>query len=305
MLGLANLLATVWVVWHILVSGEAAYTSIFVAQGLCLIRWSYVNRSRGLFTFTLASLVLWWCMLAVAEDLGRAGFFWVAGLGPVLVLIALRHDEQHPFAPIYKNMGVALGVLVLLAVALPSVSADLLEIHPVPADETRMDVAADGESAEQVGPVPALWFWLCAVAAAGGAVAFVPAPRRLDLRREWPPLAVLAGVTLLPTALSVISYGQGNSVVATIALTSIYNAAAVAVIVGLVTCGASKGCTSYVAAGIAYFAAWMILVTVDLSRDLTSAALIFAVAGASVLVAARFWFKKKVTTDEAVPVQTT
>jgi hypothetical protein len=282
MLGLANALATVWVVWHILVSGDAAFTSIFVAQGLCLVRWSYVNQSRGLFSCTLASLVLWWCMLAVAEDLGRAGFFWVAGLGPVLVLIALRHDEQHPFTAIYRNLGAGLGVVALLALASPSVSADLMVIDPV-------------------GPIRAFWFWLCAVAVAGVAVAFVPAPRRLDLRREWPPLAVLAGFTLLPTALYGISYVQGNSFVATIALTAVYNAAAVAVIVGLVICGASKGCRSCVAAGTAYFAAWMILVTIDRSLDLTAAALIFAVAGAAVLVAARFWFKKKVATHETVP----
>jgi uncharacterized membrane protein len=300
MLAMANVLAIVWLVWHILVIGEAKFTSLFVAQGLCLIRWAYAKQLRGLVTLSLAGLVLWWCMLPMAEGLGRAGFFWVAGLAPVLVLIALRHDEQHPFASVYKWSGVILGMIVLLALALPSVSVDLMDGDSRPADESS---AAFSEWATPLGPFRWGWYRLCAMAIAGVAVAFVPGARPLDLRREWQPLAALAGVTLVPMGFSVASVASGNAVVAAFALSLIYNAAAIAVIVGLVICGASKDRMACVAAGIAYFAVWMVLVTIDQWRDLTHAALIFAVAGAAVLAAARWRLGRKVVPDETAPAQ--
>lgn len=292
MLALANVLATVWVVWHILVSGEPAYTLLFVFQGLCLIRWSDANRARGLFVMSLLSLILWWCMLTVAEGLGHEGFFWIATLGPLLMLIGLRHDESHPFASIYKTAGMSLSILVLLVLSLPSVSADLMGISHAP----REMISLPAQSTF------VLWFWLCAIAGTGVVLWLVPAPRRLNIRREWPVLAALAGVTLLPVALGLVGLR-----IAAIVLPAIFNAAAVAVVVGSVICGASKNCSSCVALGIVYFAAWVVLLICDLSLsgNLTTAALIFAVAAAAILVTVRFWSKKQASSNETVSAENT
>jgi hypothetical protein len=279
MLILADVLGTAWIIAHILVTGEAKKTSLFVLQALCLLRWAYTNLSRSLFVVTLSSLVVWWCMLAVAADLERAGFFWIAAAGPLLILIGRRHEETHPFGPIYEKLGTALCGLVLLPLSIPSVSRDLV---------------LSGHT---------LWIWLLIVAAFGGVVAMVPAPRRMDYYRDWPVLAALAAVTVLPAALGIIGYGQGLTIAATGVLAAVYNVAVVAVIICLVVHGAKTACSASVALGIAYFCVWVTLLTINLAGNLTQAAVIFAVASAALLVMARVQSRKQVSIDETGPLE--
>src|SRR5262245_13565836 len=68
---LANVVGVAWVIAQVVVSGDAAITVLFALQALCLMRWAYTNCSRALFVVTLASLVVWWFMPAVAHGLER------------------------------------------------------------------------------------------------------------------------------------------------------------------------------------------------------------------------------------------
>ncbi len=279
MLSLSCVLGSIWVVWHIAVSGSATFTSLFVALAMCLFHWAYTNRSRGVLTLSLLSFVLWWSMLAVASDLGRQGFFWVAGLGPVLYLIGLRHDDDNSFADTYKKVGLGLTAAVLLALAMPSVTADLMTTGHL------------------------LRYWLCGVTAAGVLVAVVPLPRLLDWRGDWPALAVLAAVTLVPGLLGVATLAlldERATTAASIGLAALFNAGAVAVSAALVLHGATSRCMGSLALGASYFLVWVVAIGFDLAGQLRSAALILAIAAATLLVIVRIWSRKQNLSNEAV-----
>lgn len=276
MLGLSCVLGAAWVICLVAATGNATTTSLFVAMVLCLIRWCYVNRSCGLLVVALASLAVWWAMMAVAENWGRAGFFWFAAPGPLLILIGLRHDATHPFASIYKRSGIGWSGLAPLVLSMPSVSYGL------------------------TGPKADLQIWLIVLAIAGAAIVLMPAPRRFDVVGDWPALAALSSVTIVPAALGLLSSNTAFAGAAAVILFAAFNAAAIAVIVSLVRRGALTECVGTVTLGIAYFVLWALLVAFDLPKSLTTAALIFAVAGSTLLVLVRLRPQKQDATHEAV-----
>jgi hypothetical protein len=279
MLGLASIVGTAWVVWHIATTGSGGPTPVFVAQQLCLLRWSYANRARSLFVVTLLGVIVWWCMLTVAEGWGREGFFWIAASGPLLYLIGLRHDAGHPFAAIYKTVGMSICLLALPALAMASVSRDLVESGHM------------------------LRFWLVAAAAIGGMIMIVGAPRRVEFASDWPAIAVLVSVTVLPAAVGLIAFGQGWMVPGTILLVAIFNAAVLLAVISLVFRGMSTSCSGCVAAGVVYFGLWVVLVVTDLAGAWTAAAIIFAVAGAVLLTVARLHSREQVSNHETVSTE--
>jgi hypothetical protein len=277
LLALAVALATGWLVSHVMITGESKRTWAFAAMALGLLRWSYVHRSRGLFVLSLISLLAWWCMLAVAEDLGVEGIFWMAAVGPLLMLVGLRHDDTDPFAPIYRSMGTAWSALGVLALTVPSVSQDLM---------------STGHT---------LRFWLAVIGAVGVAVVLKPGSHPIRLGRDWQPLALLASVTLLPAVLGALIFWLGWSAVTTYVLVAVFNAAALIVVIRLVAAGAS--CAGCLMAGVAYFVVWVVALAFDLSGSLTYAAAILAVSGAVLLVAGRLPVVQRFFSHEAVPTE--
>jgi hypothetical protein len=277
LLMLANAMGLAWIIAHVVVTGDAGITVLFAAQGLCLLRWAYTNRSRVLFVVTLASLLVWWFMPAVAHGLERAGCFWIATAGPLLTLIGLRHEEEPPFAPIYKKVGTVLYALMVPFLSMPSVSRVLME-SSIKQNE-----------------------WLIVGLVLGIIVLYVPTSRRFNYARDWLALAALSAVTALPAVLNILSYGQGMISITTGLLTAVFNAAAVGIVVWLIIHGAESNCSSSVMLGIAYFVVWAMLLSVDSAPDWTYAAVIFALSSAAVLLLARHYSRRQESPYETVP----
>jgi hypothetical protein len=275
---LANLLGAGWVLAHVVATGMAASTSLFVIECLCLLRWAYTNRSRTLFVVTLGSLVVWWAALARAEGMDRSSVYWLAAIGPLLLLIALRHDDAHPFARLYAGIGIACSGLVLLVLSLPSVSRSLMAVS------FQQNV------------------WLLVGLSFAIIILYVPTPRRIEYRRAWPGLALLTAVTGLPAALNIVSFGTELGDEATWLMIALFNAGAVAVAVWLIVEGAGRDRISWVAGGVAYFVIWCLLISADLAGNWTQAAAMLAVASAAILIVVRFVLRRQVA-HEAVSVE--
>jgi hypothetical protein len=267
---LSDVLGFAWVLAHVRNTSDAAITILFAMQGLCLIRWAYTNRSRSLLLVTLISLLLWWSMLVMAEGLGRAGVFWIAAAAPLLGLIGLRHEESHPFTPIYKRVGISLAGLVIPLLALPSVSDALMRSRFGQND------------------------WLLIGVVLAIIILYVPSSQRFDYQQYWLVLVALLSVTAIPAMLRIVFHGSDFVSVGTAILTALFNAAAVAVVVWLIKRGAVADCMGNVAAGIAYFSVWATLLAMDMVGRWTELAVVFALSAAATLVAARLYLQKKV-----------
>jgi hypothetical protein len=276
---LANVVGVAWVIAQVIVSGDAAITVLFALQALCLMRWAYTNRSRALFVVTLASLVVWWFMPAVAHGLERAACYWLAAGGSLLILIGLRHEEDHTFTPIYKGVGIVLCGLTIPFLSLPSASRVLVE-----------------SSFKQNE-------WLLVGLVLGVIVLYVPTSRRFNYGRDWPALAALSAVTALPAVLNILCYNRDIVPFATGLLVTVFNAAAIGVVVWFIRHGAATKCSASVLLGIGYFTLWAMLLTIDLAGDWTHAAVIFALASAAILVLVRLDSRKLVSLHETVPVE--
>jgi hypothetical protein len=276
------------------------YLVLFLLPLGFLTDWSYRQRERGVFIAMLLALVVWWCVLPLAWKLGEQGVFWAAGLAPILYLAGLRHDEAHPFRPVYERFGQALGGVALLGLALPSITGDLML------------------------PKHTLRYWLALLALAAAAVAWAPGARRVQLRRHGLALAAAAGITLLPGLVGAVSYGlaglrhEATDPAVTVAIeteltavplvadesstkpaaaqrgatnvvSTVFNAAALALGIGLVLCGVSSDRWVCLACGAAYLMLWATLLICDLlaREQIQLAALALVLAGAALLGAAR------------------
>ncbi len=285
LLVLANLLAAAWFVAQMLADDGANLVSLYLIVALCSIHWANTNRSRGLLILVLSLLVVWWLMVPVAQDFGRKGWYWCAGIGPLLWLAGKRHDESNSFGAVYKNFGRALATIGLLPLSMPSVAANLVKV-----DLARVD--------------DKLPYWLTVVALLGLVVVFAPAARRFEFRRDWRPLAALAAITLLPASLGALSQRLPDHMptIAIVSLATVFSAAAVAAGSGLILCGASRNRTECIACGGVYLIVWAALLCGDLADRLSTAALAMTAAGAAILMLARigrFWRKSNHETVSA------
>jgi hypothetical protein len=279
MLVLSNLVAIVWFVSHMSAGSGVGFTLLYLAVFLFSIHWSYSTRSLGLATVCWLGLAIWWGMMPVAEDVGREGYFWVAALGPLLLLAGQRHADDDPFAVPCKRLGALFALAALLAIAKPSVCTDL------------------------VSPDSVVSAWLCVLAALGIALALGPAPRRLDYRTDWPTLAAVAATTFVPGVLGTATRMSGGAGIAATAvgLALLSNTAAVAVALGMVIWGAQSQRASRMLLGVLYFVAWVLVICLDLTGRLSTAALILTLASPAVWVTGRYWTRWLGTTHEAIP----
>lgn len=264
MLVLTAALTTAWFVGLMTIWHQSAYLCVGFAA--FLVDWAYKNRSRELLTVALLSAILWWCLIPLPFGLGRQGFFWIAALGPMLMLVGLRHADGHPFSAVYEWAGRIVTASAVLAASLPSVTSDLM--------------------ASENG----LRFWLLGLAVVGAAIAFVPGPGRIELRRDWRLLVPLAAFTVLPSLvwLSTEPDWPFSDTFAAWFLAVIFNVAAVAVGVALVLRGVAGGSAATGCVGIAYLTAWAVLIVVEFSAARTTAAVVFVVAAAAMLAAAHY-----------------
>lgn len=278
---------------------------------------AYRDGSRALMIVVILGLLVWWCMLPVGWSFGRQGVFWLAALGPILLMAALAHDAAHPFRTVFQRCGQAVAGLVSLGLALPSVALDLME------------------------PTHTLRYWLLLVAGIGVAIVWATGTHLPELRRHWLVLAAAAAITVMPALVGLIGYELGGqrreSVqarteldaatsseerlaaesraaeaeakvagirrVTAAGLAAVFNAAAIAVGIGLILCGAARARASCIAAGAGYLAVWAIALSSDLANlqrtPLAALALVFT--GAVLLATANYWARWRKRSHETVP----
>ena len=233
------------------------------------ILWAY--RKQSVKTLSLyVPLLAWWTVLQIfAWKLGSNPFYFVGGVGALLLVVAECHAAGSRFAVPYRYYGSLLvgGVLVPL-------SFYDLNKHLV------------GEWASGFGP-PALLALL--------ALAFVLVIHRTVPRRQAIPL----GLALLMALLPLMSAGCSNSSCADAAAllpTVLVNVAMVAGAFWLMQVGLQEDRGRPFAAGVLFFLLWAVMRYVDLFGDfggMLGAALMFFMCGGALFAVGRYWQGRK------------
>jgi uncharacterized membrane protein len=232
------------------------------------IVWAYRKQSVQTLSLYLP-LLAWWTVLQIfAWHLGSNPFYFVGGVGALLLVAAESHAAGSRFAIPYRYYGALLvgGVLVPL-------SFYDLNKHLV------------GEWASRVGP-PALLAIL--------ALAVVLVTQRTITRRQAIPL----GLALLMAVLPLMSAGCHGPDCADAALlpTVLVNVAMVAGAFWLMQVGLHEDRGRPFGAGVLYFLLWAVLRYVDLFGDfggMLGAAMMFLMCAAALYGVARYWQGRK------------
>jgi uncharacterized membrane protein len=232
------------------------------------IVWAY--RKQSVSTLSLyVPLLAWWTVLQVfAWHLGSNPFYFVGGVGALLLVVAESHAAGSRFAVPYRYYGALLvgGVLVPL-------SFYDLNKHLV------------GEWSSRAGPPVVLGLM---------ALAVVLVTQRTIPRRQAIPL----GLALLMAVLPLMSAGCRGLSCADVALlpTVLVNVAMVAGAFWLMQLGLQEDRGRPFGAGVLYFLLWAVLRYVDLFGDfggMLGAAMMFLLCGGALYGVARYWQGRK------------
>lgn len=229
------------------------------------IVWAY--RKQSVATLNLyVPLLAWWTVLQVfAWHLGGNPFYFVGGVGALLLVIAEAHAEGSRFAIPYRHYGSLLVGGVLVPLSFHSLNKHLV-----------------GHWGELAGP-PAL------LAVLAVAIALVTAQRTGSrLSRQAIPL----GIALLMALLPLLAAASHSSVVPTVLI----NLAMLGGAFWLMQIGLREDRGRPFGAGVLYFLLWAVLRYVDLFGNfggMRGAALMFFLCGGALFGVARYWQGRK------------